>query len=56
MKTTAETTAAAPGQSPDAILSAFQSVHAHRRPLFSQPLTLSRRAARLCRFFPLSSR
>jgi predicted amidophosphoribosyltransferase len=59
MKTTNENTTAAtgtPGQSPDAILPVFQSVHAHARRSFSQSPALSRRAARLSRFFPLSSR
>ena len=54
MKTTTENTTATSGQSPDAILSAFQSVRAHRRHSPYQPITLSRRAARLSRFFPVS--
>ena len=46
-------TAATPGQSPAVSPSLFQSVQAHARPRYSQPLPLSRRAARLSRFvFP----
>lgn len=55
MKTNHENNGTAtPGQSPDA--NPFLLIQAHARPRFTQPVPLSRRAARLSRFFPLSSR